>query len=114
MSRQRAATDSKRRMRCRTNSSQSEASLARIVSVSVIAIVAAARETGGIVTVEEALVTGLGGAVAEVVVRRHPASMRFVGVPDTFAPTGSVQWLLDHFGINAEGVAAAARDLLAD
>lgn len=77
------------------------------------ALLAAARETRGIVTVEEALTSGLGGAVAELVVRHHPVPMRFVGVPDTFAPTGSVAWLLDHFGISASGVAAAARDVLA-
>ncbi len=76
------------------------------------AILAAARETRGIVTVEEALTTGLGGAVAELVVRHEPVRMRFVGVPDTFAPTGTVEWLLDHFGINAEGISAAARELL--
>jgi len=76
------------------------------------ALLAAAQETRGIVTVEEALTSGLGGAVAELVVRHHPVPMRFVGVPDTFAPTGSVEWLLDHFGISADGVAAAARDLL--
>ncbi len=64
-------------------------------------------------TVEEALTSGLGGAVAEVVVRHHPAAMRFVGLHDTFAPTGSVGWLLDHFGISADGVAAAARDIVA-
>jgi transketolase len=92
---------------------------ARVLSVPTIkpldeaAILAAARETRGIVTVEEALTSGLGGAVAEVVVRHAPAPMRFVGVPDRFAPTGSVEWLLDHFGINADGVAAAARELLA-
>lgn len=76
------------------------------------AILAAARETRGIVTVEEALTSGLGGAVAELVVRHHPVAMRFVGVPDAFAPTGSVEWLLDHFGISADGITAAARDLL--
>jgi transketolase len=76
------------------------------------AILAAARETRGIVTVEEALTTGLGGAVAELVVRHEPVRMRFVGVPDTFAPTGSVEWLLDHFGISADGVAAAAAELV--
>jgi transketolase len=75
------------------------------------AVIAAAR-VGPIVTVEEALTSGLGGAVAEVVVRHQPVGMRFVGVPDTFAPTGSVGWLLDHFGISADGVAAAARDVL--
>ena len=77
------------------------------------AVVAAAEETAGIVTVEEALTAGLGGAVAEVVVRYRPVPVRFVGVPDTFAPTGSVEWLLDHFGINAAGIAAAAREVLA-
>ncbi|BEP13969.1 transketolase family protein [Acidothermaceae bacterium B102] len=88
-------------------------SMPTIKPIDTAALVSAARETCGIVTVEEALTTGLGGAVAEVIVRHHPAAMRFVGVPDTFAPTGSVEWLLDHFGINAAGVAAAARELLA-
>lgn len=97
---------------------QAEGIAARVLSMASVkpldedAVVAAAAETAGIVTVEEALTSGLGGAVAEVVVRRHPVSMRFVGVSDTFAPTGSVEWLLDHFGINAEGIAAAARELV--
>jgi transketolase len=92
---------------------------ARVLSVPTIkplddvALLAAARETSGIVTVEEALTSGLGGAVAELLATRHPSPMRFVGVPDTFAPTGSVRWLMEHFGISADGVAAAARDLLA-
>jgi transketolase len=91
---------------------------ARVLSMPTIkpideaAIHAAAAETGAIVTVEEALTSGLGGAVAEVVVRRHPVPMRFVGVPDTFAPTGSVEWLLDHFGISATGVRDAVLDVL--
>jgi len=76
------------------------------------ALLAAARETHGIVTVEEALTSGLGGAVAELVVRNEPVPMRFVGVPDTFAPTGSVEWLLDYFGISAAGIASAVLDLL--
>ena len=91
---------------------------ARVLAVPTIkpldedALVAAARETAGVVTVEEALVSGLGGAVAELLARRQPARMRMVGVQDEFAPTGSVEWLLDHFGINAEGIAGAARSLL--
>lgn len=76
------------------------------------AIVAAARETGGIVTVEEALVTGLGGAVAEVVVAQAPCAMRFVGFQDEFAATGSTQWLFDEHGINSTQIAASARELL--
>jgi transketolase len=76
------------------------------------AVIAAARDTGGIVTVEEALTCGLGGAVAEVVVRHHPVLMRFVGLNDTFAPTGSAEWLLEHFGISARGVADTVREIV--
>jgi transketolase len=73
------------------------------------ALLSAAQETAGIVTVEEALTSGLGGAVAEFLAPRHPTRIRFVGVDDTFAPTGSAPWLLDHFGISADGIAANAR-----
>jgi len=44
-------------------------------------------------------------------VRTYPVPVRFVGVQNQFAPTGSVEWLFDHFGISAEGIAAAARDV---
>lgn len=77
------------------------------------AVLAAARETGHIVTVEEAIVHGgLGSAVAEVVVQNAPVPMRLLGVPH-FAPTGSAAFLLDHFGLNAEGITKAVKDLLA-
>ena len=76
------------------------------------AIVAAARETGAIVTVEEHTVFGgLGGAVAEVVVQTVPVPMRILGIPGVFAPTGGAEWLLEHFGLTAEGIHAAALEL---
>ena len=78
------------------------------------AVEKAAVETKGIVTCEEhSIYGGLGGAVAEVVVARHPCRMRILGVPGCFAPTGSVSWLMDHFGLSPEGIAAAGRELLA-
>jgi transketolase len=76
------------------------------------AIVAAARETGAIVTVEEHTVFGgLGGAVAEVVVQTVPVPMRILGVPGVFAPTGGAEWLLEHFGLTADGIREAALEL---
>ena len=79
------------------------------------AVVAAARETGGIVTAEEATVSGgLGAAVAATVVTRHPVPMRILGVPGVFAPTGSTAFLLEHFGLSAEGIVKAIRELLTD
>jgi transketolase len=77
------------------------------------AVLAAAAETGAIVTVEEhTIYGGLGSAVAEVVVTHQPVPMRILGVPGVFAPTGSAEWLLDHFGLNAAGIYNAARELV--
>lgn len=76
------------------------------------AIVTAARR-GPIVTVEEhTVVGGLGSAVAEVVVQTYPVPMKMLGVPGVFAPTGSEEFLLEHFGLTAPHIAAAARSLL--
>lgn len=93
---------------------------ARLLSIPVVkpldedAVLAAARETGRIITVEEGTVKGgLGGAVAELTADRYPVPVRRLGVPDEFAPTGSEAWLMDHWGVSAEGVIAAARGLMA-
>ncbi|GAA0974697.1 transketolase family protein [Acrocarpospora macrocephala] len=76
-------------------------------------VLAAARETRGIVTAEEATISGgLGAAVAAAVVTNHPAPMRILGVPRVFAPTGDTAFLLDHFGLSADGIAEAVRSLL--
>lgn len=75
--------------------------------------VLAAAETGGIVTIEEhTIYGGLGSAVAEVVVTNRPVPMRILGVPGVFAPTGSATWLLEHFGLTAQGICAAALELV--
>lgn len=75
-------------------------------------LLAAARETRGIVTVEEAMVRGgLGSAVAELVAQQHPVRMRLMGLND-FAPTGSASAIFDHVGLTSEQIAARARELL--
>lgn len=76
------------------------------------AVLRAARQTRGIVTVEEALVSGLGGAVAELVGREHPTRVEPVGFRDTFAVTGSAPWLFDLHHISATGITDAALRVL--
>jgi transketolase len=77
------------------------------------AIIEAAAQTGGIVTVEEHTVYGgLGSAVAEVVVTTRPAPMRLLGFPGVFAPTGSAEWLFNHFGLTPAGICRAALELV--
>jgi transketolase len=90
-------------------------SMTFIEPLDVEAVLTAARETGAIVTAEEATTTGgLGAAVATLLAERAPTPMRILGVPRRFAPTGSAAFLLDHFGLTAEGIAAAARELVRD
>ncbi|GHD23275.1 transketolase family protein [Tianweitania populi] len=73
------------------------------------AIASAAHETGAIVTIEEANIHGgLGGAVAEYTASSEPVPVERMGFPG-FVPTGSVEWLFDHFGLTAEGIARTAR-----
>jgi len=73
------------------------------------ALIAAARETGAIVTAEEhSMVGGLGGAVAEVLSTACPVPVERVGLRDAFATTGPYTELLEHLGLTPQGVADAA------
>lgn len=77
------------------------------------AIIAAAKETGAIVTAEEhSIFGGLGSAIAEVVVDHAPVPMKRLGVPGIFAPTGSAEFLLDEFGMTPAAIAEATVALL--
>jgi transketolase len=38
--------------------------------------------------------------------------MRLMGVPGVFAPTGSPEFLLDHFGMTPQGIRSAALELV--
>lgn len=78
------------------------------------AVIAAARQTGGILTVEEHNPHGgLGGAVAEVIAeaglgirfRRH-------SLPDEYALVAPPTHLYRHYGLTGDGVAQAVRALL--
>jgi transketolase len=77
------------------------------------AIAAAAEATGAIVTVEEHSVHGgLGGAVAECVAATRPVPMRILGIPGAFAPTGTAEFLFEHFGLTPAGIRQAALELV--
>ena len=56
---------------------------------------------------------GLGEACAAVLGEQCPVPMRRVGVRDTFGESGPALELLDKYGLNAEGVAATVREVLA-
>ena len=77
------------------------------------AIVAAARETGAIVTAEEhQIYGGLGSAVAQVVAREYPVLMDYVAMPDRYGASGQPEQLLDAFGLRASSIVEKAHRLL--
>ncbi len=94
---------------------------ARVLNVHTIkpldrdAVIAAARETGAMVTVEDhSVLGGLGGAVAEVVLSTHPAPVVRLGIPDCFCETvGTFEEMLPEYGMDAPAIMAAAKRALA-
>ncbi len=76
-------------------------------------VLAAAGETGAIVTAENnVFFGGLGSAVAEVLVENNPIPMKRIGVRDTFAESGPYLDLLDKYGLSAKHIVAAVEDVI--
>ena len=77
------------------------------------AVVAAARETGAIVTAEEAQVYGgLGGAVAEVLAQKQPTPVEMVGIEDTFLECGTPEELAEKYGLTAKDLVKAVKKVM--
>ncbi len=73
-------------------------------------VLKAAKETGAIVTSEEANVMGgLGAAVAEFLSENCPTPVVRHGVKDEFGRSGKAPLVLEAYGITAEGIAACAK-----
>ena len=77
-------------------------------------VLKAARETGAIVTSEEASVLGgLGGAVAELVAANCPVPVLRHGVNDSFGRSGTAAAVLEYFGLTPAGIAEQCRKAVA-
>lgn len=77
-------------------------------------VLAAAAETGAIVTAEEHnVVGGLGATVAELLAKKAPTKMAMVGVNDVFGKSGTGPELFEEYGLTAEHIAAEAKALVA-
>lgn len=68
-------------------------------------VVASAKKTGKVVTVEEhSIIGGLGGAVAEVLSEQAPTKMLRIGVMDTFGESGPAKSLIEKYGLDAKSI----------
>lgn len=76
-------------------------------------IIAAAKDTGAVVTAEEHQIAGgMGSAVAEVLVQKHPVPMEFVGIRDTFGESGTPDELMEKYGLTAKEISKAVRKVI--
>lgn len=77
-------------------------------------VLQAAKETGALVTAEEhSVIGGLGSAVAELLAEQHPTPLMRVGIHDRFGTSGKAEELIKYFGLTAEDLVEAAREVLA-
>ena len=77
-------------------------------------ILASVAKTGRVVVAEEhSVIGGLGSAVAELLVARHPAPVAFVGVRDRFGKSGEFEELLRYFELDFAAVVEAVKRVLA-
>lgn len=68
-------------------------------------IVAAAKKTKKIVTVEEhSIIGGLGGAVSELLGEKAPTQILRIGVMDTFGESGPAAELIKKYGLDAKSI----------
>ncbi|TSC77616.1 MAG: transketolase C-terminal domain protein [Parcubacteria group bacterium Gr01-1014_24] len=88
--------------------------LSSIKPIDVNAIVTLAKETKGIVTVEEhQIMGGMGSAVAEILAQNYPVPMEFIGVQDKFGQSGTPDELVEHYGMGKDSIKEAVRKVLA-
>jgi transketolase len=79
------------------------------------AVLAAARRTGALVTVEDAnILGGLGGAVSELTAEKCPVFVRRVGVRDEFGESGMAEEIKQHCGLTAPVIKKAVLTVLKD
>lgn len=87
--------------------------VATVKPLDVETLVASVARTGRIVTCEEhSVLGGMGSAVSEVLSEAHPVPTRRIGIADVFGTSGEPRELMEHFGLTAAHIAAAARELV--
>jgi transketolase len=76
-------------------------------------IVATAKKTGAVVSVEEHQVMGgVGSAIAEVLAKEYPVPQEFIGVQDSFGQSGDPAELIEHYGMGKNHIKEAVKRVL--
>ena len=76
-------------------------------------IVAAAKETGKVVTVEEhSVIGGLGSVVCDALSAKAPTQVLKIGVNDVFGESGPALELLKKYGLDTDGIYEKVKEIL--
>jgi len=76
-------------------------------------IIEAVKKCGAVVTVEEHQITGgLGGAVAELLAKKYPAPMEFIGLQNTFGESGQPNELIEKYGMGVKDIIQAVKKVI--
>ena len=76
-------------------------------------IVSAAKKCGAVVTVEEHQVMGgLGGAIAELLAKKAPTPMEFIGMQNTFGESGKPSELIEKYGMGVKDIISAVKKVI--
>lgn len=76
-------------------------------------ILAAAKETGRIVTVEEhSVIGGLGSAVSDVLSSYYPVKVKKIGIQDVYGESGPAEKLLEKYGLDTQGIYLQIKEFL--
>jgi len=87
--------------------------LATIKPLDEEAIIALAKQTGAIVTVEEHQIRGgMGSAVSECLSKNYSVPQEFIGVDDQFGQSGNQDELLEHYGMGESGIENAVKKII--
>nr|MBP3598444.1 transketolase family protein [Eubacterium sp.] len=74
-------------------------------------VIAAAKETGKVVTVEEhSVIGGLGSAVCDVLSEKCPTPVMKIGINDVFGESGPAVELVKKYGLDADSIYAKVKD----
>ncbi|MCC7160225.1 transketolase family protein [Candidatus Nomurabacteria bacterium] len=77
------------------------------------AILALAKETKAIVTVEEHQIAGgMGSTVSEFLAQNFPVPIGFVGIKDLFGQSGTPDELIEHYGMGKDAIKEAVKNCL--
>ena len=77
------------------------------------AVLASAKKTGKVVTVEEhSVIGGLGSAVCDLLSEKYPVPVKKIGMNDEFGMSGSAADLLEHYGFSADNIVKTVKELL--